>query len=317
MKDLTPEVIEDWIEELWLWADETHVLDLEWIEDEDVETGGYYSGFPRNVNKLLKLETLYLYNNQLKKLPTEIGCLGNLKDLSLKKNKLKLIPKEVGLLVNLKILSISENQLEILPEEIGSLINLEELYLYDNKLEKLPIEIEKLTKLKRVYLSNNQLIKLPEGIGNLLDLEILDISSNKLTKLPEKICKLTRLKSLYLSDNLELVLTQEQKEWVVCLKRQGCAMDVDCVLLERVDSSVVIGENEEHMKSYYNDFYDSDKINAIFHSLDKVKYAYVDFELCLEQCHQVMTDELGGVEKDSPLYWEYVKDLLALITCQH
>ena len=45
---------------------------------------------------------LYLYENQIKEIPKEIGQLVNLRMLYLHTNQIKEIPKEIGQLVNLQ-----------------------------------------------------------------------------------------------------------------------------------------------------------------------------------------------------------------------
>ena len=56
---------------------------------------------------------LYLYNNQLQSIPTEIGQLLNLNKLYLYNNQLQSIPTEIGKLLNLNklyLIIINYNQ---------------------------------------------------------------------------------------------------------------------------------------------------------------------------------------------------------------
>jgi hypothetical protein len=123
--------MKDWTKRLKSWAEENGVM----------EKFG-------NWENLKNLEELYLFENELKKLPPEIGNLTNLKLLSLSNNKLKKLPPEIGNLRTLGILSLSNNKLKRLPPEVGNLTNLEIVSLFNNKLKKLPPEIENLQKLQ-------------------------------------------------------------------------------------------------------------------------------------------------------------------------
>ncbi|MCF7799376.1 leucine-rich repeat domain-containing protein [Candidatus Babeliales bacterium] len=98
--------------------------------------------------EIMKIETLYLDNNDLTDLPAEIGKLENLKFLYLSNNKLTKLPKEIGNLKKLVSLDLADDLLVDLPEEINQLTNLECLYLRGNKLKALPASFDKLKKIK-------------------------------------------------------------------------------------------------------------------------------------------------------------------------
>ena len=152
----------------------------------------HYAGIPRldlsgkglktiskSIGKLEKLETLYLYDNQLTELPAEIGKLANLEWLYLDNNQLAELGAEIGKLVNLTGLSLGGNQLTELPAEIGKLAKLTELWLDNNQLTELPAELGKLTNLTTLHLYNNQLTELPGEIGELEKLRYLNVSGNE------------------------------------------------------------------------------------------------------------------------------------------
>jgi len=192
---------DNWIYRLWKWADENGIPDLEWVENNNYDEGGYWRGLPRDKKKLL-----------------------NLTKLNLSKNKLTKLSKEIGNLTNLTILLLGDNKLTELPKEIANLTNLANLSLSNNQLTKLPKEIGNLTNLSMLSLWNNQLIELPKEIVNLTNLTVLDLVRNQLTKLPKKIVNLTNLTELGLKYNPNLILTKEQKQWVITLKEKGCKM---------------------------------------------------------------------------------------------
>ena len=127
-----------------------------------------------------KATTLDLMNNQLTKLPPEIGQLSNLEQLNLSGNQLTELPPEITQLSNLPSLNLSRNQLTELPPEIGQLSNLQSLYLNSNQLTELPPEIGQLSNLLSLYLRNNQLTELPPEIWQLSNLLELFLSENLL-----------------------------------------------------------------------------------------------------------------------------------------
>jgi len=227
-----------WIDRLWNWADENNMPDWEAIEDESHPDGGFMNGLPRNKVKLLNFTELNLIHKQLKELPEEIEKLTHLKELNLYNNQFLKLPKEILKLYNLTGLYLWNNQLTELPKEIGRLTNLMVLGLRDNKLKEIPKELTDITNLTELYLGHNRLIKLPQEIGNLTNLTELLLRDNQLTELPNKIVNLTNLERLHLEKNSNLILTQEQKDWIENLQLQGCDVSIDDDLLERtIDDS--------------------------------------------------------------------------------
>jgi internalin A len=152
-------------------------------------------------------ESLRVFSNQLKQLPTQIGQLINLQELHLSGNLLTELPSEIGNLVNLKILSLDEgngrlgNPLMHLPTQIGQLINLQELHIASGNLAKLPSEIGNLKSLRILSIHANKLVQLPPEIGKLTKLQKLFAGSNGLMQVPSEFVKLSRLQALYLFRN--------------------------------------------------------------------------------------------------------------------
>ena len=63
----------------------------------------------------------------------ELNCINN---------DLEKLPKEIGKLINLEKLDCSKNTLETLPKEIWKLINLKKLNFSDNRLKKYQKKLE-------------------------------------------------------------------------------------------------------------------------------------------------------------------------------
>ena len=90
--------------------------------------------FPDFILKMVKLNSLDLAENNIKKIPIEIKSLTNLQSLYLDHNVLNSLPKEIGFLSKLEILTLNSNPIENLPEELKKL-ELVELWI---SYEKLP-----------------------------------------------------------------------------------------------------------------------------------------------------------------------------------
>ena len=96
-----------------------------------------------NVNKLTSiskgiltfkyLDGIFMYNNNIKIIPSYICKLKYLKKLWLDENQIEDIPFEISLLNNLEYLGLSNNKLKIIPSFIGDMKSIN-IYIYsDNK----------------------------------------------------------------------------------------------------------------------------------------------------------------------------------------
>lgn len=97
-------------------------------------------GSVRNISPQLwhfeHLTALYLNDNCLQRLPSDIGLLVSLRTLDLSNNKLRTLPAELGELIQLRELHLNQNNLRNLPYEIGKLFQLVVLGLHGNPLTK-------------------------------------------------------------------------------------------------------------------------------------------------------------------------------------
>jgi len=113
------------------------------------------TGNVRNLSPILwslsQLTVLYLNDNQLTRLPSEIACLTNLVTLDLSNNKLRNLPAEIGELITLRELNLTNNSIRNLPYELGKLFRLKILGLTGNPL---PPDI------LSIYMESNGLQKL-------------------------------------------------------------------------------------------------------------------------------------------------------------
>ncbi len=100
------------------------------------------------IKSLTKLEVLDLSHNKLTKFPsTPISAMTKLKELYLNDNQLTSIPTEIGKCTALKILDASNNKITSLSSSIKKCTKLTKMNLANNKLSTIP-SLKALTKLK-------------------------------------------------------------------------------------------------------------------------------------------------------------------------
>ncbi|MFN8453742.1 MAG: COR domain-containing protein [Anaerolineae bacterium] len=164
-------------------------------------TDNQLTKLPLQIGQLAKLTKLFLAGNRLTELPSQMNQLTNLTLLDFRRNQLITLPLEINQLINLIELYLNNNNLTTLSPEIGHLINLKTLGLSFNKLTMLPPEIGHLSNLIELHLQNNKLTMLPSEIGHLSNLVTLDLSNNRLVNIPCEIGQLINLTQLDLNDN--------------------------------------------------------------------------------------------------------------------
>lgn len=86
---------------------------------------------------LTHLTSLYLNDNCLTRLPSDICKLTSLQHLDLSTNKLRSLPPEIGDLIMLRELLLNNNILRCLPYELGKLFQLQNLGM----LLRLPVSL--------------------------------------------------------------------------------------------------------------------------------------------------------------------------------
>jgi hypothetical protein len=108
---------------------------------------------PENVFLLTQLKAVWLHENQIFKVPPEIGDLKEVTQIRLFSNNLKFLPAEIGQLRTLQVLWLQKNDLISLPRELGLCTNLTILNIAQNsRLTQLPIELNTLKDLKQFTL---------------------------------------------------------------------------------------------------------------------------------------------------------------------
>jgi Leucine-rich repeat (LRR) protein len=174
-------------------------------------------------HRILKLTTLDMSKNKLKKLDPRLANLKVLKSLNVEHNKLT--PGSMAVissLPKLKSLSASHNHLGSFPKDIDEASGeravdpsnalplvlpkgLKTILLADNALMAIPKSIlggaTPLKMLEKLDLSSNKLVSVPETIASLVGLTDLNLDDNALKRLPPSVEKLKKLKVLSLRRN--------------------------------------------------------------------------------------------------------------------
>ncbi|XP_075978244.1 uncharacterized protein LOC142977974 isoform X2 [Anticarsia gemmatalis] len=105
---------------------------------------------------------IYLKENLLTRLPSNIGVLEHLESLYVSGNDITELPREISKLRCLKCLDVSGNRLKRIPDEIGEVRNLKFLILDENELTELPLRIAELRRLRYLSVCDNKLQWLPQ-----------------------------------------------------------------------------------------------------------------------------------------------------------
>jgi len=129
----TYSAIFDWISSIAINTNKKYIVS--YASDSSKKEGVYQiwdieSG--KEITYKINLHILNLLDNNITKLPKDIGNLNGLKYLNLSNNQLRELPEEIINLNNLKYLNLSYNELEVLPENIEYLTNIEYLSLKNN-----------------------------------------------------------------------------------------------------------------------------------------------------------------------------------------
>ncbi|KAF8008927.1 hypothetical protein BT93_J0044 [Corymbia citriodora subsp. variegata] len=146
---------------------------------------------------------LDLSNNNLQTIPEPLAArLANVAVLDVHSNQLKALPSSIGCLSKLKLLNVAGNLLVSLPATILNCRSLEELNANFNQLSKLPDAIGlELANLKKLSVNSNKLTHLPRSTSRLASLRILDARLNRLCAIPDDLENLVSLQTLNISQN--------------------------------------------------------------------------------------------------------------------
>jgi len=161
-----------------------------------------------SLNETLFLQKLYLYNKQLKTIPSALSQCQQLQSFDLCYNQLTDI-SALGQCQQLQWLDLSHNQLTDI-SALGQLQQLQILDLSDNQLKDISI-LGQLQQLQWLDLSHNQLTDI-SALGQLLQLKVLNLSHNQLTIIPIQILDIKKLIKIIIDKNVYDNLPEKYKK---------------------------------------------------------------------------------------------------------
>jgi Leucine-rich repeat (LRR) protein len=150
---------------------------------------------PSEVAKLGELTTLFLGKNAIKDFSL-LASLPKLVDLGLEEMSLRKIPDEVLAISDLRILGLYGNSIASIAS-LKKLPKLEELYVASNNLKKIPKELKKLSALRKLDIMHNYKLSDWSVVGELAQLEeLMMTNAHDIERLPAEIFELPNLRSL-------------------------------------------------------------------------------------------------------------------------
>ena len=153
-----------------------------------------------------KLFELNLSHNKISKdLPGSIIAHGkHLQYINLGNNQLTKIPAEIGLLQNLREICLSFNKFNSIPSELQKCQKLENLMLNDNQITSIDVDgLRSLALLAVLDLSNNDIQQVPPQLGTLTQLKSLQLEGNPFrVPRPQILVKGTQSIMSYLRDRI-------------------------------------------------------------------------------------------------------------------
>ncbi|XP_068170054.1 leucine-rich repeat-containing protein 10 [Antennarius striatus] len=145
--------------------------------------------------------TLDLSSRQLRRLPVPICVFNELVKLYLSDNNLSSLPTEIQSMKKLQLLALDFNCFEELPTAVCRLPQLSILYLGNNRLYHLPRELRELKELNTLWLETNCFTVFPKVVCELPNLKTLHLGYNQIQSLPRELIMLEELRSIWLAGN--------------------------------------------------------------------------------------------------------------------
>jgi Leucine-rich repeat (LRR) protein len=167
------------------------------------------SRLPIELGRLTQLKRFIISDNRLQHWSDAdcaaiFTCMTQLQMLDLHGNRLMCLPRIMFTAHHrqLQTLNVSKNQLTALPDSVLLLTELVVLDASENKIVQLPEEgWGQLKKLEELNLDQNQLVRIPDKWSQLDQLVTLKLEKNRINAFPAAILKNERLSTLNLDQN--------------------------------------------------------------------------------------------------------------------
>ncbi|XP_062510631.1 leucine-rich repeat protein lrrA-like [Corticium candelabrum] len=157
---------------------------------------------PEGLKKLVHLRVLRLRGNKLVRLDNVFGTnMTNMRELYIDENQLVRLPSELCFMTALEILEASDNKLTYLPDCFGNLKMLKVLNLSNNQLKEVPSSFSQLPSLITLDISNNMLSSMPNQLVSSYCLQSVFLNDNLLTVMSEWFSNTSQLQELDISNN--------------------------------------------------------------------------------------------------------------------
>ena len=209
----------------------------------DKHSEGYQEALRRiEENFRTKDTALNLNGLNLTQIPPRISELSHLETLYLNDTKINKLPVELLELKKLKALSLIGTKIDVIEEAFSKLVNLERISFHNAKICKLPNAFTKLKNLKGLSLGYTNITTFPREILELVSLEVLSLMSTKINELPKEIAKLKKLRELYLSNTEISELPREilELENLKKLTLEGSKLNIPPEIVNTSNAQIIL-----------------------------------------------------------------------------
>lgn len=227
---------------------------------------------PKKLNRLTRLETVYLYNNKTKG-KLALGKNKTVRQLMLRGIEAKAMPRSYKNFVGLVELDLSANIGVNKFPDIFKNASLEKLTLIGNQLtlEDLP---DKKSSLHEINLISNKLTTVPAAIANFPELRKLTFSNNPITSIDAAIGRLSKLEELAFY-NCKLTTLTPGMEGLINLKQidlyfnQLSSINID---LSKLKSLEILYLSNNQLTALPETLGDVSTLRELYISNNKISY---------------------------------------------
>jgi len=216
----------------------------------------------KGVDKLVNLQTLYVYFNKIDSLPN-LSNLTKLQSIQCQGNNLHKLPG-ISQLAQLTQIIAGDNKFDSIPE-LSKLTKLSVLKFYNCRITFVP-NLSTLSNLTHLELDHNLITKLPDFSVSKNTLNILKLQNNRLDSLPD-FSLFTTLDTVHVQNNrltFEDVISLAKKTSIVNVKyapQDSVGISQNLFITENQPFRIVIGIDKKVTTNHYT-WYKNGKIYA-------------------------------------------------------